>query len=297
MNSGRENSAFIPQMTLAAEARLSGVALHSGTTCEVRLRPAPADRGVVFLKPAQCGAPEFSEIPAHVNSVIDTRLCTRLGAGAHSIATVEHLLAAASILGVDNMFVEADADELPIFDGSAAAYVDAISGAGLSACSAPRRELRISGRLVLEDGASSIIAEPFDGREIDISIDYPDTAIGACRTRLDLDDPSTVSRLAAARTFCRLSDIEAMRGAGLALGGSLENAVVVDGARILNEEGLRDPQEFALHKALDLVGDLHLAGARIIGRIRAVRPGHEFNARFVRALVERYDGREGRGRN
>jgi len=274
------------QMTLAGEARLSGLALHSGKICKIRLRPAPADRGIVFLTPP-AGGGKMTEIPAHASSIIDTRLCTRLGAGAQSIGTVEHLLAAASILGVDNMIIETDADELPIFDGSAAPYVEAMKSVGLSQNWAPRRAIRIMERIEVRDGQRSIIAEPFDGREIDVSIDYPDAAIGAHHLTLDLDSPDALFRLAAARTFCRLSDVEAMRDAGLSLGGSLENAIVVDGANILNEEGLRDPQEFALHKALDLVGDLRLAAAPVIGRIIAVRPGHDLNARFVRLLLER----------
>lgn len=277
------------QTTLAGETTLSGVALHGGKASIVHLLPASADMGIVFRV-----AEGSQSIPAHVSSVVDTQLCTRLGVGAQSIGTVEHLLAAATIVGVDNMSVDVDGDELPILDGSASAYVAALRAAGVCEHDAPRRAIRILKRVELTDGARSIIAEPYQGRLIDISIDYPDAAIGAQRLTLDLDDPAMLERLAGARTFCRLADVEAMRRAGLSLGGSLDNAVVVDGDRILNKDGLRDPLEFALHKTLDLVGDLRLAGAPIIGRIIAVRPGHDLNARFVRRLLDQAGALEGR---
>jgi len=276
------------QTTLAREAVLEGVGLHSGAPCKVRLRPARADDGIVFDLAALSSGPSRGRIRACIDSVIDTRLCTRLGNDAGgSIGTVEHLLAAATVIGVDNLLVEIDGDELPILDGSASPYVDALEEAGVASCQAPHRRLRILERVELVDGARSIIAEPYDGALIEVSIDYADPAIGVQTVVLDLSDGESLKRLKRARTFCRLADVEAMRKAGLSRGGSLDNAIVVDGDKILNQSGLRDPQEFALHKALDLIGDLRLAGAPIEGRIVAVRPGHDLNTRFVKRLLER----------
>ncbi len=271
------------QTTLAAAVAVSGVALHSGAMARATLRPAVADRGVVFHVRDPAGATTMIE--ANAASIVDTRLCTRLGDGAGaSIGTVEHLLAALSICGVDNVDIEIDADEMPILDGSAAPYVEAIERAGLASLAAPRRMITITQPIEVRDGDRSIRAEPADGRLLDVRIDFDDAAIASQTAILDLDDPADRALLARARTFCRLADVEAMRASGLSKGGSLDNAIVVDGARILNDGGLRDPREFVLHKALDLVGDLRLAGAPIVGRIHARRPGHDLNARFVRAL-------------
>jgi len=276
------------QTTLASPATLSGVTLHSGAEARATLRSAEAGSGVVF-RAAIAGAPA-RRIKAEAANVIDTRLCTRLGdSGGRSIGTVEHVLAALSICGVDNVLIDVDADEMPILDGSAAPYIEAIRRAGIAPQNAARRDLVIEAAIEVSDGARSIRAEPHEGRLLSVDIDFEAGAIGAQAVRLDLDDERDLARLARARTFCRLSDIDAMRANGLARGGSLDNAIVVDGARILNAGGLRDPEEFALHKALDLVGDLRLAGARLIGRIKARRPGHDLNVRFVRALLASRD--------
>lgn len=271
--------AFQSQTTLAGPVRLEGAGLHSGAPVSVTLLPAAAGEGVTFRRIG------WGETPARWDAVSGTHLNTGLGAGAARIATVEHLMAAIALADVDNLLVEIDGPELPALDGSAAPWLDAMAAAGLAALSAPRERLRIAAPVAVEDGLRSIRAEPFDGRIVEVSIDFPDAAIGRQSVTLNLDDPADVRRVARARTFGRLFEIEAMRARGLSLGGSLDNAVVVDGARILNPSGLRDPQEFALHKALDLIGDLRLAGAPIIGRIRADRPGHDLNARFLAALA------------
>jgi UDP-3-O-[3-hydroxymyristoyl] N-acetylglucosamine deacetylase len=278
------------QTTLASPATLSGVGLHSGVMARATLRPAGAGSGVVF-RVAIGGAPP-SLIRADAANVIDTRLCTRLGDGAgRSIGTIEHVLAALSICSVDNVLIDVDANEMPILDGSAAPYVEAIGRAGISPQQALRRAIVIDAPFEVVDGARSIRAEPDDGRLLSVEVKFEAGAIGAQGVRLNLGDQRDLVKLARARTFCRLSDVEAMRAKGLARGGSLDNAIVVDGARILNAGGLRDPDEFALHKALDLVGDLRLAGVEIIGRIAARRPGHDLNVRFVRALLASRDRR------
>jgi UDP-3-O-[3-hydroxymyristoyl] N-acetylglucosamine deacetylase len=266
------------QTTLAKPATLVGAGLHSGAPCRAVLHPAPADYGVAFRL-------DGALIPAVPTAVVATPLCTTLAAGGRSVGTVEHLLAALTIAGVDNARVDLDAAEPPILDGSAAPYVEAIERAGVVRLGAPRRSWRIAQPIEIRDGARALRAEPSERRALAVSIEFDDAAIGAQTLTLDLDDPHDLARLAGARTFCRLADVAAMRAAGLGRGGSLDNAVVVDAGRVLNPAGLRDPAEFALHKALDLVGDLRLLGSPVLARITARRPGHEINARLVARLA------------
>lgn len=268
------------QTTISNSVSLAGVGLHSGADCRVVIGPAAADAGIVFRK--ESGA----VVRAAAAAIADTRLCTRLANDAgDAVAMVEHLMAAFAITSLDNAIIEIDGPELPILDGSAAPYVNAIEAAGVVALSALRPAIVVRAPVEYGDGARVIRAEPHDRRIIEVAIAYDDAAIGAQSLTLDLDQPEDLRRLSRARTFCRLADVEAMRRDGLSLGGSLDNAIVVDGGRILNPEGLRDPGEFALHKALDLIGDLRLAGWPIIGKISARRPGHDLNARFLRHLL------------
>lgn len=268
----------LSQTTLAHPAFVEGVGLHSGARAHVTLRPAPAGRGAVFRRGAA------GEIAARRDAVSSTHFNTGLGSGEARVATVEHLMAALALAEIDNVLIDVEGPELPALDGSAAPWLDAIFEAGVATLDAPRETLRILAPVSLEAADRSIRAEPYDGRIVEVSIAFEDAAIGAQRVRLDLDNPADIRRVARARTFCRRADVEAMRAKGLSLGGSLDNAVVVDGERVLNPSGLRDSHEFALHKALDLIGDLRLAGAPIIGRIIAARPGHDLNARFLTAL-------------
>lgn len=270
--------AFSFQTSLARSAVIEGVGLHSGAPARVTLQPARAGRGVIFRRQ------DAGEVSATPEAISSTAFNTGLGHGARAVGTVEHLMAAIALADVDNIVIEIDGPELPALDGSAAPWLDAILEAGLRSLDAPRETIRILSPVAVEDAGRSIRAEPFDGRIIDVSIAFPDAAIGAQKVTLDLDDPADVRRVASARTFCRRADIDVMRAKGLSLGGSFDNAVVVDGDRVLNPSGLRDSREFALHKALDLIGDLRLAGAPIIGRIIAERPGHDLNARFLGAL-------------
>jgi len=271
-----------PQRTLAGEARLHGVGLHSGASVRLALRPADVGAGIRFWRADLGGA----GVAALALNVRETALGTTLADPAGTaVATVEHLLAALSIAGIDNADIELDGPEAPILDGSAAPFLEAIEAAGVATQAAPRRWLKIAEEVRIEDGVRHVAASPGEGRLIDVTIDFDEPAIGRQRVRVDLDDPADALRLARARTFCRRRDIDAMRAAGRALGGSLDNAVVVDGAAILNDGGLRDPAEFALHKALDLVGDLALVGAPVIGLITGVRCGHDLNNRLARALA------------
>lgn len=274
------------QRTVSSRLEFSGVGLHSGEECRIYLCPAAEGEGVVFRRADLPQADAL--IIANPGSVVRARhgTCLSNAAGA-SVATVEHLLAALALTGVDNVRVDVEGPEIPIMDGSAAAFVSAIAEAGVTQQAAARQPIVIDAPFDIADADRSIRFEPFDGRRIEIDIDFGDCIIGRQVLSLDLDDPEDLVKLSAARTFVRLSEVDALREAGLALGGTLSNAIVVDGDRVLNDEPLRDPAEFALHKALDLVGDLYLAGAPIIGRIHAVKPGHELNTRAAAALAGR----------
>lgn len=267
------------QTTLARPTVLDGVGLHTGKACSVTLAPAPEHYGIRF----ECA--DGAEIVADAEHVFDTKLGTSIrNRHGRIVRTIEHLMAAASISGVDNLRIKIEGEELPILDGSAAPFVAAMGDAGVAMQDAWRRAFEIMAPHEISDGPRWIRATPFEGRSVSAMIEFDDAAIGRQSASIDLGDASARRRLAGARTFCRLADVNAMRAMGLSLGGSLENAIVVDGARVLNGEGLRDEEEFALHKVLDLVGDLALAGAPIFGRIEASRPGHDINVRFVASL-------------
>lgn len=273
------------QTTIAGKTAIAGVGLHTGAECRVLLSPAAAGSGVRFFRSGVSDDP----IVAHVDHVTQTRLGTSIrNASGIEVRTVEHLLAAAVLSGADNLDVEIEGPEIPIVDGSAAPFCDAIESVGLIRLDAPRRVLRIDKAVALSDAGRRIEASPGRRRLLNVRISFPDAAIGEQEISVDLDDAATRRRIACARTFCRKAEIDAMRSAGFALGGSLENSIVVDGAEILNPGGLRDPAEFALHKALDLVGDLALAGLTLFGRVDAVRPGHDLNIAFARHLLSAY---------
>ncbi len=277
------NPAF--QRTLKKTVEFAGVGLHSGEACRVVLTPASADAGIVFQR-TDLAAPDnvIAAIPENVACANHgTTLTNEAGV---SVATVEHLMAALALTGVDNVTVDIDGPEIPILDGSAAAFVTEIAQAGLSELRSRRRPLVITETERVADGERSIKVEPHAGRLVEIEIDFGDCLIGRQALCLDLDDPAVIARLASARTFCRLNEVEALRAAGLIRGGALSNGIVVDGDRVLNEEPLRDPAEFALHKALDLIGDLYLLGGPVIGRIHAVKPGHDLNTRAALYLKQ-----------
>ncbi|HUA76018.1 MAG TPA: UDP-3-O-acyl-N-acetylglucosamine deacetylase, partial [Acetobacteraceae bacterium] len=253
------------QRTLLKPIGCTGVGLHSGVRLEMELSPAPADSGIVFYR-SDVGV----EIPAHVTSVSDTRLATQLAASEAPevrIGTVEHLLAAFAALGVDNARVSLDGPEVPVLDGSAAPFVFLVDCAGLTDLDAPRRELTILRPVTAAEGDAFVELLPHDapgltmpGLTMEVSIDFAQPAIGHQALSLALTEATFRREIAAARTFTTADAIDGLRAAGLARGGSLENAVVVENARILNPAGLRMPDEFVRHKLLDAVGDLSLAG-------------------------------------
>lgn len=247
------------------------------------LHPAEPDTGVVFRRTDLSG--DDTLIPARFDNVSDTRLCTTLSNEAGvSVSTVEHLLAALAGCGLDNVVVEINAPELPIMDGSSEPFVFLIDCAGTVAQNAPRRAIRILKQIDVDDGETSARVEPWAGSTINIELEFETAVIGRRSLFVDMMEGSFREDLSRARTFGFLHEVEALQAAGLARGGSMENAVVISGDTVLNEGGLRFDDECARHKALDCVGDLYLAGAPIIGHFHGVRPGHAINNQLLRSL-------------
>ena len=269
------------QRTLAAAIGCVGVGLHSGNRISLELQPAAPGTGIVFRR-TDLGL----TVPARYDAVVDTRLCTVLGEGAARVGTVEHIMAALSACGIDNAVVALDGPEVPVLDGSAAPFVFLIGCAGTVEQDAPARFLDIRKTVRVSDGPAFIELRPAGagGFELSVSIDFPAAAIGRQSLSLDVSEASFRAGLASARTFALAEDIAGLQSAGLALGGSLDNAVVVDGERVLNPSGLRMPDEFVRHKSLDLVGDLALAPGRMRARLVAHRPGHALNNRLLHTL-------------
>ena len=285
---GGETGPVATLRTIGAGAAFRGIGLHGGQSVAMRVLPAPAGRGVLFRRtdlPAGRG-----DIPARWSNVVDTKLCTRLG-NAHgaSVGTVEHLMAALAGCGITDALVLLDGSEVPIMDGSAAPLVDGLLRAGVADSGVPARALRILAPVEVVDGERRAALLPSSRFEMAYSIEFDDPAIGASRAELRLTGTAFVDELGDCRTFGRLSEVEQLRASGLARGGSLRNAVVVDRGRVLNPEGLRRPDEFVRHKMLDAIGDLALAGAPIIGRFESHRGGHELTNALLRTLFARTD--------
>ncbi len=271
------------QTTLASEISLTGTGVHSGAPVSITLCPADGDAGIRFL--LSNGDADGTEIVADPRSVTGVTLCTVLGDGnGASIATVEHLLAALSGLGVDNALIEIDSCEVPIMDGSASRFVEAIDEAGLTELEAPRRFLKVLKRIAVEDASAFGELTPNNGFHVDVEIDFNSPLIGSQRIEIDVNPGSFRRELSRARTFGFMKDVERLWAAGLALGASLENTVAIGDDRVINREGLRFTDEFVRHKALDAVGDLALAGAPILGSFRSYRGGHRLNALVLKAL-------------
>jgi UDP-3-O-[3-hydroxymyristoyl] N-acetylglucosamine deacetylase len=274
------------QHTLARPVRFSGVGLHKGAPAVMTVIPAPADSGIVFVRTDE--NPFAARIPAHVDLVTTTQLGTNLTNEAGvSIATVEHLMAALLALGIDNARVEIDGPEVPILDGSSDVFVQEFLSAGSVSQGAPRRVIEVLETVEVTDGSKTVRLEPAAAFEVDVTIAFDSAAIGTQRVVLAPTAAVFADEMGAARTFGFLHQVEAMHAAGLALGGSMDNAIVVDGDTVLNADGLRFADEFARHKALDAVGDLALAGAAIRGRYVGVQGGHAMNVALVKALFAR----------
>ncbi|BDG08409.1 UDP-3-O-acyl-N-acetylglucosamine deacetylase [Anaeromyxobacter paludicola] len=269
------------QRTISRRVSCTGVGLHSGAPARLVLAPAPPDTGIRFVR-ADLGV----EIPARADAVVDTTLSTTLGAGDARVATVEHVLAALTGLGVDNCRVEVDGPEVPILDGSAAPFVYLVQEAGIALQPVGKRFLVVSQAVEVKDGDRSVRLEPARELSLRFVADFSHPLITEQVFGFTFSDRSFAREVAPARTFCLLKDVEAMRARGLARGGSLENAIVVDEFSILNPGGLRFPDEFARHKVLDALGDLTLAGMPLIGALSARKSGHAMNQALVRKLLE-----------
>jgi UDP-3-O-[3-hydroxymyristoyl] N-acetylglucosamine deacetylase len=265
-----------------------GVGLHSGRRAHLTLRPAPAGTGILFRR-TDLGI----DIPARYDLVSDTRLCTRLSledGSDVSVGTIEHLMAALAATGIDNLLVEVDGPELPIFDGSAAPFLFLIDCAGIAELAAARPVIEVLKRVTVRDGEASAVLEPlpsgrsWHGLDITMSIDFAAAAIGRQDCSFRLSESAFRVQVAEARTFALSEEIAELRAAGLARGGNLGNAVVVEGERVLNPAGLRMTDEFVRHKVVDAVGDLALAGGTLFGRFTGHRSGHRLNNLVLRAL-------------
>ena len=283
---------MIKQRTLKSPTKTTGVGLHTGVRVEMGLRPAPVDTGIVFHRTDLPGA---VAIPALAVNVGDTRLSSTLKAGGASVSTVEHLMSALAGLGIDNLHVDIAGPELPIMDGSAGPFVFLLQSAGIVEQKAPKRYVRVIAPVEVREGDKWARFEPFDGFKLDFTIDFPHPVFGSENRNVVVDfaTHSYAKEVARARTFGFMQDVEAMRAAGLGLGGSLQNAVVLDEFGVLNSEGLRYDNEFVRHKVLDAIGDIYLLGHPLIGQYTAYKSGHGRHPPLARALLARADAHEG----
>ncbi len=274
------------QTTVRRRVALEGVGVHSGRVVSIAIHPAPADAGIRFVRRAASGE---CSIPALFGSVAATDLCTTLSSQGETIATVEHLLAALSAMEIDNAIIEASDVELPVMDGSAAPFVRALADAGVEVLPVVRTYVRVIRPVRVEMGRSFAELRPYDGRRVEVEIDFDNPVIGRQAYFTDITPEIFAAELAAARTFGFLADVQRLWDRGLALGASLENSVVVGDSHVLNPEGLRFADEFVRHKAMDAVGDLALAGAPILGCYRSYRGGHKLNVMMLEALFAQRD--------
>lgn len=282
---------MIKQRTLKNVIRATGVGLHTGKKVYLTLRPAAVDTGIIFRR---VDLDEPVEIPARAEFVGDTRLSSTLVKDGHSISTVEHLLSAMAGLGIDNAYIDVSAPEVPIMDGSAGPFVFLIESAGIEEQNKAKQYIRIKKPIRVEDGDKWASFEPYDGFKVSFSIefDHPVFANSEQYAELDFATTSFVKEVSRARTFGFMRDVEMLRENNLALGGSLDNAIVVDDYRVLNEDGLRYEDEFVKHKVLDAIGDLYLLGHALVGAFRGHKSGHELNNALLRALLADEDAWE-----
>ena len=266
--------------------------LHSGQRVEITLRPAAADTGIVFRR---VDLPQVVDIPVSAEAVTDTRLASTLSKGSAKVFTVEHLMSACAGLGVDNLYVDITAEEIPILDGSAASFVFLLQSAGIEMQNAPRRFIRLTQSVEVREGSGAnekwARLEPFHGYRLSFEIDFKHPAVDSTgqRVEFDLSTGSYTRDIARARTFGFTKDVEMLRSNGLALGGGLDNAIVMDDYKVLNAGGLRYDDEFVKHKILDAMGDLYLIGKPLLASYCAFRSGHALNNRLLRTLLERKD--------
>jgi len=275
---------MLKQRTLKSVIRATGVGLHSGVKVTLVLRPAAPDTGIVFRR-VDLDPP--IDLKADPYSVGDTRMASCLEKDGAKLGTVEHLMSALAGLGVDNLYVDVDAAEIPIMDGSAGPFVFLLQSAGIEEQNAAKKFIRIRKTVEVREGDKWARLEPHDGFRLSFSILFNHPAVDQSGTRVEMDfaDESYVRDISRARTFGFTQDVEALRSQGLALGGSLDNVIVMDEYRVLNAEGLRLPDEFVRHKVLDAIGDLYLAGHPLLGAFSAHKSGHAMNNRLLRELL------------
>jgi UDP-3-O-[3-hydroxymyristoyl] N-acetylglucosamine deacetylase len=276
---------MIKQRTLKTLVSATGVGLHGGQKVTLVLRPAAPDTGIVFRR-VDLDPPV--DLPADPYSVVDTRMCSGLQQGEAKIGTVEHLMSALSGLGIDNAWIDVDAPEIPILDGSAGPFVFLIQSAGIVEQPAPKRFMRVKKAVEYVEGDKWVRLEPYDGFRLSFSIVFDHPAIERTGTEvtIDLAEQPYSREVARARTFGFMQDVEFMRSHGLALGGSLGNAIVMDEYRVLNADGLRYADEFVKHKVLDAIGDLYLVGHPLLASYSAHKAGHALNNQILRVLLE-----------
>jgi UDP-3-O-[3-hydroxymyristoyl] N-acetylglucosamine deacetylase len=282
---------MLRQRSLKSAISASGVGLHTGQKVRLTLRPAPPDTGIVFRR-VDLASPV--DIPARADLVGETRLSSCLVHGGAKVYTVEHLMSALGGLGIDNLYADLDAPELPIMDGSASPFVLLIQQAGIEQQAAPKRFLRVKRRVEVKDGDKWARLDPFDGYKLSFSIEFRHPVIERSTQSVEVNfaETSYLKEIARARTFGFMHEVEDLRDSGLALGGGLDNAVVLDEYRVLNAEGLRFADEFIRHKLLDAIGDLYLLGRPLLGAFAAHKSGHALNNKLLRALLAQADALE-----
>ena len=291
----RYNRQMLKQRTIKQQVRTIGVGLHSGTKVELTLRPAAIDTGIVFRR---IDLDPIVEFPASAMAVGDTRMASVLIKDGARVSTVEHLMSAAAGLGVDNMYIDVNAEEIPIMDGSASSFVYLLQQAGVEEQQAPKKFIKVIKPVEVRHGKGDAEKwarlSPYDGFKLDFFIEFNHPAVDGTmqRASVDFGDVSYVHDVARARTFGFMQDVESLRGMGLARGGSLENAIVMDEYRILNADGLRYDDEFVRHKILDAIGDLYLVGHPLLAYYTAHKSGHALNNQLLLALLEQPDAYE-----
>ena len=281
---------MLAQRTLKTLTKAVGVGLHSGQRVELTLRPAAPDTGIVFRR---IDLPEPVDIPVNAEAVTDTRLASTISAGQAKVLTVEHLMSACAGLGIDNLYVDITAEEVPILDGSASSFVFLLQSAGVVEQSAPKRFVRVLERVEVSEGEGENIKwarlEPYHGYKLTFEIDFRHPAVDSTGQQVvfDMSNGVYARDIARARTFGFTKDVEMLRANGLALGGGLDNAIVMDDYKVLNSDGLRYDDEFVKHKILDAMGDLYILGKPLLAAYSAFRSGHAMNNRLLRELLSR----------
>ena len=286
---------MLAQRTLKNPSRAVGVGLHGGERVELLLRPAPPDTGIVFRR---VDLPTPVDIPINAEAVTDTRLASTISADGARVRTVEHLMSACAGLGIDNLIVDIDSEEVPILDGSSASFVYLLQSGGIQLQPAPKRFLRVTRPVQVREGEGDALKwarlEPYHGYKLSFEIEFHHPAVDSTGQRVEFDMGSGryARDVARARTFTFSKDVEMLRATGLALGGGLDNAIVMDDVKVLNVGGLRYDAEFVKHKLLDAIGDLYCVGHPLLAAYSAFRSGHALNNRLLRALLAQTDAWE-----